>query len=50
MRDDAAATYPHYINTVTDMIRDRKLEYLTELDIKASDPTQFGQKDWWKLV
>ena len=27
-----------------------KNEFLDELDIKASDSTRFGQKDWWKLV
>ena len=27
-----------------------KNEFLEELDIKASDSTRFGQKDWWKLV
>ena len=31
-------------------IRDRKLEYLNELDLKASDPKHFGTKEWWKLV
>ena len=37
-------------NLVTAKIRDRKLEYLNELDLKASDPKQFGTKEWWKLV
>ena len=31
-------------------IRLRKIEYLKELDNKASDPNIFGQKDWWRLV
>ena len=26
------------------------MEYLNELDLKASDPKQFGSKEWWKLV
>ena len=39
-----------YRNLVTTKIRDRKLEYLNELDLKASDPKQFGTKEWWKLV
>ena len=42
--------YRTYRNLVTAKIRDRKLEYLNELDLKASDPKQFGTKEWWKLV
>ena len=38
------------IETVTTKIRDRKLEYLNELDLNASDPKQFGTKECWKLV
>ena len=49
-RNEDWVTYRQYRNTVTNMIRDRKLEYLTELDIRVSDPAQFGQKDWWKFV
>ena len=30
--------------------RERINEFLEELDIKPSDPTRFGQKDWRKLV
>ena len=37
-------------NLVTAKIRDRKQEYLNELDLKASDPKQFDTKEWWKLV
>ena len=39
-----------YRNLVTAKIRDRKLEDLNEFDLKASDPKQFGTKEWWKLV
>ena len=39
-----------YRNLVTAKIRDRKLEYLNELDLKASDSKQFGTNEWWKLV
>jgi len=31
-------------------IRQRKSEFLKELDRKASDPNVFRQKDWWRLV
>jgi len=37
-------------NNVTTMIRVRKLEYVEELNQKASDPTKLGNKDWWKIV
>ena len=37
-------------NFVTLKKRERINEFLEELDIKPSDPTRFGQKDWWKLV
>ena len=42
--------YRTYKNVVTTKIRDRKLKYLNELDLKSSDPKQFGTKEWWKLV
>ena len=35
---------------VTTKIRDRKLEYLNEPDLKASEPKQFGTKERWKPV
>ncbi|WP_419611672.1 reverse transcriptase domain-containing protein [Thiolapillus sp.] len=37
-------------NYVISRIRLRKIDYLKELDNKASDPNIFGQKDWWRLV
>jgi len=37
-------------NQLTTKIRERKLEYINEIDTKASDPTLFGKKDWWRLV
>ena len=37
--------YRTYRNLVTAKIRDRKLEYLNKLDLKASDPKQFGTKE-----
>ena len=49
-KDEDWRAYRTYRNLVTDKIRDRKLEYLNELDLKASDPKQFGTKEWWKLV
>ena len=42
--------FRQFRNFVTLKKRERKNEFLEELDIKASDPTRFGQKDWWKLV
>ena len=49
-KDEDWRAYRTYGNLVTAKIRDRKLEYLHELDLKASDPKQFGTKEWWKLV
>ena len=49
-KDEDWRAYRTYRNLVTAKIRDRKLEYLNELDLKASDPKQFGTKEWWKLV
>ncbi len=49
-KDEDWRAYRTYRNLVTTKIRDRKLEYLNELDLKASDPKQFGTKEWWKLV
>ena len=49
-KDKDWRAYRTYRNLVTTKIRDRKLEYLNELDLKASDPKQFGTKEWWKLV
>ena len=31
-------------------IKQRKSEFLQELDRKPSDPNVFRQKDWWRLV
>ena len=42
--------FRQFRNFVTLKKRERKNESLEKLDIKASDPTRFGQKDWWKLV
>ena len=42
--------FRQFRNFVTLKKRDRKNEFLEEVDIKTSDPTRFGQKDWWKLV
>ena len=48
--DEDWRAYRTYRNLVTTNITDRKLEYLNELDLKASDPKQFCTKEWWKLV
>ena len=37
-------------NYVILKIRHRKIEFLKELDRKASDPNVFRQKDWWRLA
>ena len=37
-------------NQLTDKIRNRKQEYLLELENKVNDKTCFGSKEWWKLV
>ena len=37
-------------NELTDIIRQRKLEYLSELDHRISNKNNFGTKRWWKLV
>ena len=37
-------------NNLTDAIRHRKMEYISELDNRISSAGNFGSKDWWKLV
>jgi hypothetical protein len=37
-------------NHLTSKIRERKLQYLKELDTLASNPEKFNTKEWWKLV
>ena len=37
-------------NDLTNIIRRRKAEYISELDKKISSSNEFGTKDWWKLV
>ena len=49
-KDEDWRAYRTYRNLVNTKIRDRKVEYLNELDLKASDPKHFGTKEWWKLV
>ena len=49
-KDEDWRAYQTYRNLVTAEIRDRKLEYLNELDLKAYDSKQFGTNEWWKLV
>ena len=49
-KDEDWRAYRTQRNLVTTKIRDRKLEYLNEPDLKASEPKQFDTKEWWKLV
>ena len=42
--------FRQFRNYVTDTERERIAEYYKEIDKKASDPQNFGRKDWWKLV
>ena len=42
--------YRQLRNEITSLKRQLKIEYYQELDEKASDPKQFGTKEWWKLV
>ena len=49
-KDEDWRAYRTYRNLVTAKIRDRKLEYLNELDLKASDPKQFGTKESGKTI
>jgi hypothetical protein len=37
-------------NNLTSKIRERKREYLEDLDARACDPSKFGTKEWWRLV
>ena len=37
-------------NELTDVIRDRKQEYKLELEKRVNDKSNFGNKEWWKLV
>ena len=44
------AIFRHIRNFYTDVIRTRKLEYVSNLDDKISNSESFGSKNWWKLV
>lgn len=44
------ANFRIFRNKIISKIRNRKLEYLNSLNDKISDPLNFGNKDWWKLV
>jgi hypothetical protein len=37
-------------NKLTLKIRERKKDYIKELDTRACDENKFGTKEWWKLV
>ena len=37
-------------NTVVSKIKDRKMEFLENLNAKASNPETIGKKDWWHIV
>ena len=37
-------------NKLTTSIRNRKQEYLLELENRVNDGNNFGNKEWWKLV
>lgn len=42
--------FRHFRNYVTSREKQRIAEYYMELENKVSDSTQFGHKEWWKLV
>ena len=42
--------FRQFRNYVTSKERERKSEYMAELNEKASDHSKFGKKEWWKLV
>ena len=48
--DWALALFRQTRNNLTDVIRSRKTEYMSDLDKRISSPCLFGSKDWWKLV
>ena len=44
------ANFRRIRNDLTKKIRERKAEYLNELDNRISDCSNFNSKEWWKLV
>ena len=42
--------FRQFRNHVTDIERQRQIEYTKELENKVSDRSNFLTKDWWKLV
>ena len=44
------ANFRQIRNTLTSKIRQRKIDYINELDSNVSDPNKFGKKEWWRLV
>jgi hypothetical protein len=48
--DQAWTLFRQHRNTLTNVIRKKKLDYLNDLDKRASSSESFGTKNWWKLV
>jgi hypothetical protein len=42
--------FRHARNELTSKIRERKRDYIQELDARACDASKFGTKEWWRLV
>lgn len=42
--------FRQFRNYVTSKERQRQQDYISELDNKVSNSTNFGNKEWWKLV
>ena len=48
--DQSWKSYRQIRNDLTYAVRKRKLDYLQDLDNRASSSATFGTKNWWKLV
>ena len=49
-KEEDWANFRRFRNKVVEKIRQRKKEYVEEIDKKVSDQNNFNTKDWWKLV
>jgi len=49
-KEDDWANFRRFRNKVIDKIRQRKRDYIEEIDSKVSNKNNFYTKDWWKLV
>ena len=49
-KPDDWLVFRQFRNYVTSREKERKIEYISELENKVSNTSNFGKKEWWKLV